>query len=347
MDADPYSYVKRDDMSPVYQAPLPTHSQAVPTSATLASSSGYSVDRLMEGVAADAAGNGAAGGIVTSYVRSPPDTQIDPRLAGSPTAFASFAAPSGVSSGRRGEASSSRANEPRLPGISPNESDAQPSRYSFVHFDTPAQPPSSTGPSGSSHTRFMMAGSEPPREPLSNMVGGGGGASDWTTAGHMPAIMPTASDKDTPSDHPGVNHSSTSAGSAGGAFRPGRTRFQNFYSQLRLPDIQLEDVTSWSTLGFFTSLYLRHLHALLPLVHKPTFTLALAMRLDQRDVQFRAFLFSLVAYVICQSPMTRMIQAYSQPELERLQRDCHRASKLLQDRKYKSPSLIQVLTLIL
>lgn len=300
----------------------------------------------MEGVAADAAGGGAgSGGVVTSYVRSPPESQLDPRLAGSPTAFASFATPGAV---RRGEAtggSSGRGTEPRLPGISPNESDVQPSRYSFVHFDTPAQPPS-TGPSGSSHTRFMMAGSEPPREPLTNMVGGAAG-SDWTTAGHMPAIMPTASDKDTPSDHHGVNHSSTSAGSAGGAFRAGRTRFQNFYSQLRLPDIQLEDVTTWSTLGFFTSLYLRHLHALLPLVHKPTFTLALAMRLDQRDIQFRAFLFSLVAYVICQSPMTRMIQAYSQPELERLQRDCHRASKLLQDRKYKSPSLIQVLTLIL
>ena len=67
--------------------------------------------------------------------------------------------------------------------------------------------------------------------------------------------------------------------------------------QTRGRNIQIEDVASWSTIGFFLSQYLRYQHSLLPLVHRPTFTRALAMRQDKDDVDFRAFLLGLGGYV--------------------------------------------------
>lgn len=76
-------------------------------------------------------------------------------------------------------------------------------------------------------------------------------------------------------------------------------------NRLRPPSLQVEDVTDWSTLSFFMSLYIRHLHALVPLVHKPTFSQALTMRLDQRDVGFRAFLFSLSESPVCAGKVAR------------------------------------------
>lgn len=103
-------------------------------------------------------------------------------------------------------------------------------------------------------------------------------------------------------------------------------------------------------------------------MHKPNFTVCLATRLDQKvcgyyhapllvwaandlflieqDVEFRAFLLSITSYVISQSPKSRMIEHYSQSELEKLQNTCYRASQLLQTRRYKEPNLVQVGTLM-
>jgi hypothetical protein len=109
---------------------------------------------------------------------------------------------------------------------------------------------------------------------------------------------------------------------------------------------QIEDITSFNNIFFFISLYLRHLHSHTPVVHKPTFTQQLAMRVDQRDEEFRALLLSLTSYVISQSPKSRMIDHYSQDELERLQGRCHQASQMLQARRYKKPSLVHLGTLM-
>lgn len=106
--------------------------------------------------------------------------------------------------------------------------------------------------------------------------------------------------------HPYRSSQNTSYGSGSGSLvhaapHPPIGRSQG---RLRPPSLQVEDVTDWSTLSFFMSLYIRHLHALVPLVHKPTFSQNLTMRLDQRDVGFRAFLFSLSKWTCVESPLS-------------------------------------------
>lgn len=68
---------------------------------------------------------------------------------------------------------------------------------------------------------------------------------------------------------------------------------ERFYMSLKAPDLEVEDVTDWSTVTFFTSLYLKFNHALSPIVHKPTFAHDLATRRDKTDRQFRSFLLGL------------------------------------------------------
>ncbi len=75
--------------------------------------------------------------------------------------------------------------------------------------------------------------------------------------------------------------------------KPILTPFQQYLVQVPQADIQIEAVASWATIGFFLSLYLKYMHSLIPLVHKPTFTKLLAMRVDKGDPQFRAFLLGL------------------------------------------------------
>lgn len=56
---------------------------------------------------------------------------------------------------------------------------------------------------------------------------------------------------------------------------------------------QVEAIGTWSEFCFFVSLYMRHQHALVPLVHKPTFAMDVLHRRDQRDEAFRGLLFSI------------------------------------------------------
>lgn len=74
---------------------------------------------------------------------------------------------------------------------------------------------------------------------------------------------------------------------------------ERFYFAIRPPEIQVEDVISWNTVSFFTSLFIRHTHALCQVVHVPTFTRALVARRDKHDRQFRAFLLGLSKYFGC------------------------------------------------
>lgn len=73
---------------------------------------------------------------------------------------------------------------------------------------------------------------------------------------------------------------------------------ERFYNSLQPPDLDIEDVTDWTTVTFFTSLYLKYNHALSPIVHKPTFAHDLATRRDKTDRQFRSLLFGLGKNVV-------------------------------------------------
>ena len=56
------------------------------------------------------------------------------------------------------------------------------------------------------------------------------------------------------------------------------------------PHMPIEDVGPWSAMSEILSVYLRYLHSLFPLVHKPSFSQKLAMRADQTDRGFAALL---------------------------------------------------------
>lgn len=129
-------------------------------------------------------------------------------------------------------------------------------------------------------------------------------------------------------------------------------------------DMRLEDVGPWSAISGILSVYLRYLHSLFPLVHKPSFAQALAMRKDQTDRAFAALILglgtfrskhdlravdetplNLVAYTIGQSPLRRLAN-YTRQELHWLQRRCHSASMAMLDRRYKRVSVDQIVTLM-
>jgi hypothetical protein len=67
------------------------------------------------------------------------------------------------------------------------------------------------------------------------------------------------------------------------------TRQSHSHSQV----LQLEQVISWANAAFFLRLYLKYQHALMPLVHKPTFAKDIVDRRDKTDEVFRGLLFSL------------------------------------------------------
>lgn len=56
---------------------------------------------------------------------------------------------------------------------------------------------------------------------------------------------------------------------------------------------QIERLMDWQTINFFLSLYIKHQHHLMPLVHKPTFAQDVLARRDRQDEVFRALILSL------------------------------------------------------
>jgi hypothetical protein len=119
---------------------------------------------------------------------------------------------------------------------------------------------------------------------------------------------------------------------------------------------QVEAIGTWSEFCFFFSLYMRHQHALVPLVHKPTFAMDVLNRRDQRDEAFRGLLFSIVTYTlvytaqimswsvlkrsICQCPINMMSKEYSRERLLSLLEQCQKLSRLIHIRHTSRPSLI-------
>lgn len=59
---------------------------------------------------------------------------------------------------------------------------------------------------------------------------------------------------------------------------------------------QIEDVAPWPVISFFLKLYLQYMHSLFPVVHKPSFFEALALRSDQTDRGKRALILALGAF---------------------------------------------------
>lgn len=106
-----------------------------------------------------------------------------------------------------------------------------------------------------------------------------------TNSGPLQEVSPdsafSGSSGPNPSHSLGYPHLSTSSS---------RSPFQQLYRSLREPDIQLEDVASYSTISSFVSLNLQYLHSLSPLVHKPSYSQSLMMRRDKTDRALRAFI---------------------------------------------------------
>lgn len=121
--------------------------------------------------------------------------------------------------------------------------------------------------------------------------------------------------------------------------------FTGFYGTLAAPDIALDDVAPWTTFSFILQHFLSHMHCLVPLVHKPSFAQDLMMGRAKRDREFRALVFGLVSLTIGQSPLSKMAHI-SRPELERLHRDCHRASMVLLNRSFRKPTVTQLIVLM-
>ncbi|WVQ96918.1 hypothetical protein IAU59_004026 [Kwoniella sp. CBS 9459] len=108
----------------------------------------------------------------------------------------------------------------------------------------------------------------------------------------------------------------------------------------------IDDVAPWVTIGNILTIFLRYMHALFPLVHKPTFTLQLATRADRQDRNLAAMILGIVSYTIGQCPLGRLTPIYSRHELQWLQKRCHLASLALLDRQYRTITVSHIGTLM-
>lgn len=128
----------------------------------------------------------------------------------------------------------------------------------------------------------------------------------------------------------------------------------------------IEDVTSWANVSFFVSLHIKHQHALVPLVHKPSFADDMLHRRDETDEQFRGLLSSIgesapcswvgradapraapVAYTICQVPISLMSRQFTRQHLEALLFRAQKLARAVQLRNTHRPSLILLASIIL
>lgn len=167
-----------------------------------------------------------------------------------------------------------------------------------------------------------------------------------------PASIPTSSDnknitttKVKQHPIPSNNNNSNAMAAPSPATSNSTNGTYKIHAALRMPDVNLEDVAPWSTLSVFLQHYLNYMHCLVPLVHKPTFAQDLIMGREKHDKQFRALVFGLVSLTIGQSPLSKM-QGFERSELERLHRDCHRASMILLNRTFHRPTLTQLIVLM-
>ncbi|OCF30526.1 hypothetical protein I317_03296 [Kwoniella heveanensis CBS 569] len=166
------------------------------------------------------------------------------------------------------------------------------------------------------------------------------------SSGHEPVIMPGLASMNGLS----VNDGEGPRSSDSGQFRHSH---QELASQIpayeRIPvssHMAIDDVAPWVTIGNILTIFLRYMHALFPLVHKPTFTLQLATRADRQDRNLAAMILGIVSYTIGQCPLGRLTPIYSRHELQWLQKRCHLASLALLDRQYRTITVSHIGTLM-
>ncbi|RSH88652.1 hypothetical protein EHS25_002879 [Saitozyma podzolica] len=63
-------------------------------------------------------------------------------------------------------------------------------------------------------------------------------------------------------------------------------------------DMQIEQIAPWPAISFFITLYLRYMHSLLPIVHRPSFAQAMTMRADRGDRNLRALVLGLGEHLL-------------------------------------------------
>lgn len=111
--------------------------------------------------------------------------------------------------------------------------------------------------------------------------------------------------------------------------------------------LDMDKVLPWADVCFFLSLFLKDQHCLVPVVHKPTFSQDVLNRRDRRDEAFRGLLCSIVAYTICQNPISTMTQAYERPRLVTMLHRCSKAADTIRHRQRMTPSLVLLASTIL
>jgi hypothetical protein len=62
--------------------------------------------------------------------------------------------------------------------------------------------------------------------------------------------------------------------------------------------MQIEQIAPWPAISFFITLYLRYMHSLLPIVHRPSFAQAMTMRADRGDRNLRALVLGLGEHLL-------------------------------------------------
>ncbi|WWD01551.1 hypothetical protein V866_008496 [Kwoniella sp. B9012] len=105
----------------------------------------------------------------------------------------------------------------------------------------------------------------------------------------------------------------------------------------------IDVVAPWSDISFFISLHMRRQHALVPIVHRPSFAQDLLHRRDQKDENFRGLLASIVAYV----PMSLVGTHHTRERLKRILFRAHRFSRACQLRNSHQPTLPLLASVIL
>lgn len=111
--------------------------------------------------------------------------------------------------------------------------------------------------------------------------------------------------------------------------------------------LRLEDALSWTDASFFIKMYLTCQHCLVPLIHKPTFSQDVLKRRDNDDEAFRGLLYSIIAFTICQCPMSNMTGAYDRPHLVVILHRCVKAAEAIRHRQRLNPSLPLITSTIL
>ncbi|KAL7418286.1 hypothetical protein Q5752_006742 [Cryptotrichosporon argae] len=101
----------------------------------------------------------------------------------------------------------------------------------------------------------------------------------------------------------------------------------------------------WGDVSFFVSLFIKHQHALVPLVHRPTFAGDMLHRRDERDNAFRGLLASIGT--ICQVPVNHMMGRYERDDLENMLKAARQESRAVQLENAKTPSLTLLISVIL